>query len=58
MQKSSKIFVGMDVHKASIDITLAEEGGEVHRFGDVGADRPQSGTSPAHYCSTAPCVAP
>jgi len=27
MEKSSKVFVGMDVHKESIDITLAEVGG-------------------------------
>jgi hypothetical protein len=32
MEKSSKAFVGMDVHKESIDITLAEPGGEVRRF--------------------------
>src|SRR6185503_4855187 len=40
MRKSSKVFVGMDVHKESIDITLAEEGGEVRRFGQIGGDRP------------------
>ena len=39
MKQSSKIFVGMDVHKESIDITLAEQDGEVSRFGTVGGDR-------------------
>jgi len=39
MKQSSKVFVGMDVHKDSIDITLAEQGGEVRRFGEVGGDR-------------------
>jgi transposase len=39
MKKSSTVFVGMDVHKESIDITLAEEGGEVRRFGQIGGDR-------------------
>ena len=39
MNKSSKLFVGMDVHKDSIDITLAEAGGEVRRWGEVGGDR-------------------
>jgi len=39
MGKSSKVFVGMDVHKESIDITLAEEGGEVRRFGQIGGER-------------------
>jgi transposase len=39
MEKSSKVFVGMDVHKESIDITLAEQGGEVHRLGQIGGDR-------------------
>ena len=36
MKKSSKIFVGMDVHKESIDIALAEVGGEVRRRGPCG----------------------
>jgi len=36
MEKSTKVFVGMDVHKESIDITLAEEGGAVRRLGQIG----------------------
>ena len=39
MRKSTKVFVGMDVHKESIDITLAEVGGEVRRWGQIGGDR-------------------
>lgn len=39
MEKSNKVFVGMDVHKESIDITLAEQGGEVRRLGQIGGDR-------------------
>jgi transposase len=37
MGKSSTVFVGMDVHKESIEIALADEG-EVRRFGKVGGD--------------------
>ena len=37
-RKSSKLYVGMDVHKDSIDIATAEEGGEVRHFGRVGGD--------------------
>lgn len=39
MRKSSKVFVGMDVHKESIDITVAVTGGEVRRWGQIGGDR-------------------
>lgn len=39
MEKSSTVFVGMDVHKDSIDVTLAETGGEVRRFGTIGGER-------------------
>src|SRR5258706_15789104 len=39
MEKSSTVFVGMDVHKESIDMTLAEPGGEVRRLGQIGGDR-------------------
>lgn len=36
--KSSKLYIGMDVHKASIDIAVAEEGGEVRHHGQIGGD--------------------
>ena len=39
MNKSSKIFAGMDVYKESIDITLAEPAGEVRRWGQIGGER-------------------
>ena len=32
-EKSSKVFVGKNVYKESIDITLAEQGGEERRLG-------------------------
>ena len=37
MNQSSTAFVGMDVHKDSIEIAIADEN-EVRRYGEVGGD--------------------
>lgn len=67
MGKCNKIFVGMDVHKDSIEIALAEEGaqGEVRRYGRIGGDlqslakavrKLQSHGAPLHFVYEAgPC---
>ena len=38
MTKSNILFIGMDVHKESIEIALADDGahGEVRRYGRIG----------------------
>ena len=38
MTKSNILFIGMDVHKESIEIAIADDGanGEVRRFGRIG----------------------
>lgn len=38
MGKSSTVFVGMDVHKDSIEVGLAEAGGEVRHYGRIGGE--------------------
>ena len=48
MTKSNILFIGMDVHKESIEIAIADDGaqGEVRRYGRIGGveeDRAQTG---------------
>jgi len=38
-KKSSKLYVGMDVHKDSIDLAIGEATGEVRHYGCIGGDR-------------------
>lgn len=38
MKQSSKIFVGTDGHKESINIALADPLGEVRRWGQIGGE--------------------
>ncbi len=38
-KSNSVLFVGMDVHKESIDIVLAEAAAAVRHYGQIGAQR-------------------
>lgn len=41
MTQSNILFIGMDVHKESVEIAIAEDGiaGEVRRFGEIGGSK-------------------
>jgi hypothetical protein len=39
MDKSSKVFVGLDVHKDSIDVVMAESDSAVRHHGQIGGTR-------------------
>ena len=70
MTKSNILFIGMDVHKESIEIALADDGanGEVRRYGRIGGTRDAlkktlrklvSEDKTLHFCYEAgPCSSP